>query len=137
MSEFHSTRRDHVLRRPIERAIQGASTVTEQAEAVLRVLDEHRVITYLPKGMVRLLTPQGRVLVALIEHPGITLRELAVLVGTSESNTLGAVNALVRASVITKTKVRGRNHYRFDEKSGWSHPDIVRFSEALRLVAEN
>jgi len=142
----HDNRRDHVLRRPLEAAVQDALRETEQevgldlassiAEKVLVTLDEQRVIQYAPKGMLSLLTPAGRVLVCLAENPAATLREISLILGVSESNVTRSVSYLVKAGVIARTKVKGRNTYSVVLKVAENHPDIRRFKHAISALLD-
>lgn len=133
-------RHDHVLRRPLEAALAAADTTDPAAlaEAVLTTLDAHRVIAYAPRDTLAILTPAGRTLVLVTEHPTATLREIALMLGVSESNVAKSVGLLARANVITRTKVGGRNSYTLNADVAAAHPDIRRYHDAVgRLLADH
>ena len=128
--ERHDNRRDHVLRRPLKAAIEsaGSSDPDDLAEVVLQTLNEHKIIAYTPKDLLAILTPAGRVLVIVAENPNVTLREISVALGVSESNVGRSIGKLVSSNVITRTKVNGLNTYEVNSDGGNSHPDIARYS---------
>lgn len=135
MEDRHDNRRDHVLRRPLtatlEQTISDGGDVATMVEAVLATLSEHRIIDYAPAGALKLLTPAGRVLTMILTHPGITVREMSVKLGTTESGVNKSLNALLRGGFIARTKVGGRNSYRFNLSEGLKHPDITHFYLAI------
>ena len=132
-SDRHDNRRDHVLRRPLHRAISESGTVDPEVltEVVLRTLDEQKIIAYTPRDALAILTPAGRVFVIVAEHPDATLREISVALGVSESNVGRSVSNLVRSNVIARTKVNGRNTYRVNLDVLKSHPDLRRYGQVL------
>ena len=132
MEEVEPAQRDHVLRNPLQIIIKSDASPEQITEEVLTYLGRSGVIDYAPKGTLKLLNPAGRVLVALMERPDITMRELSVYLGTTEANVLKQVVALVEANLIARTKVKGRNTYRFNLDEVVKHPDITRFYTALQ-----
>lgn len=111
--------------------------VDDLLDVVLRTLDQQRLIHYARKNQVQLLNVHGRVLVAILEDPGITQRALAVYLSTSESNINSSVKLLLKNNIITKTKVGNKNTYHFNLEKGLEHPDISRFLDAfIPLVKE-
>ena len=132
-------RREHVLRRPLEDALAAVDTTDPAAlaETVLATLDAHRVIAYAPRETLAILTPAGRTLVLVTERPTATLREIALMLGVSESNVAKSVGLLARANVITRTKVGGRNSYTLNAAVAAAHPDLRRYHDAVgRLLAD-
>ena len=130
----HTTKRDHVLRRSLEEALEKMRNGTEVADAVtdlLKTLDQQRMISYAPAGTLNLLSTHGRVLVAIMEDPNITQRALSVYLGVSESNIQKSIKALSDAGIISKTKVNGYNTYQLNLTDGLKHPDISRFYDAI------
>lgn len=127
--------REHVLREPLEQSIKAAlesgSSSSDVVETVLKTLNSQRMIMYSPKEEISLITPAGRVLVAMLEDPEITQRALSVYLGVTESNIHKAVKTLVDSKLIAKTKVKGRNKYQIDKKRALEHPDIRRLIDAL------
>lgn len=130
----HETKRDHVLRRPLEQALASLSdnaSLDDMVTEVLRTLDQQRMIHYAPSGSLGLLSTHGRVLVAVMEDPDITQRALSVYLGVSESNVQKSLKLLVEADVVTKTKTDGANTYQLNLTEGMKHPDIARFYDAI------
>ncbi len=97
----------------------------------MRLLDRKRVVTYAKPGQIQLLNSHGRVLIAILEDPGITQRALSQYLGVSESNINASVKLLLSNKLITKTKVKNRNTYSFNFEEGLKHPDISRFLDTL------
>lgn len=134
---------DHPLKAPVQTAIDEAlkgnafSSAEDLAEEVMRTLDERGVIQYAPPGTLPLLSAAGRVFVCIAENPRITLREISIMLGITESNVARSVSKLVSAGLIARTKVKTRNVYRVREKSARNHPDIHRFYAATTGVMEN
>lgn len=127
--------REHVLREPLEQSIKAAlesgSSSSDVVESVLKTLSSQRMIMYSSKDEISLITPAGRVLVAMLEDPDITQRALSVYLGVTESNIHKAVKTLVDSGLIAKTKLKGRNKYQIDKKRALEHPDIRRLVDAL------
>lgn len=103
-------------------------------EEVLKTLDEYRIISYGAPDALKLFTPQGRALMLLMEDPDLTVRELAVLLGITEGNATVAISALVKANLVVRTKVGGRNRYNFAPEGLCNHPDVSRFLAAITPV---
>jgi predicted HTH transcriptional regulator len=136
--ERASNKRDHVLRRPLEMAItSGGSSAEEIAETVLRTLNDHGLIQYAPPGTISLLSTAGRVLVCVSERPQITLREMALILGVTESGIAKTIAGLVKSGVIARTKVKGRNIYSVNKNQAQNHPDIRRYYAAIKPIFEN
>ena len=125
----------HGLKEPLTRAIETAVADKELAETitdrVMRELGLLGVISYSAPDSLKLLTPAGRVLVSLMERPGMTMRELSVYMGTTEANVLKQVTALVKAGVIARTKWKGRNSYCLNLNEALGEPDITRLYAAI------
>lgn len=121
----------HVLHEPISNALKvhlpEDVSSDEIAVEVLLALSAMGVISYSTNVGIKLLTPAGRVLVSLMERPNMTMRELSLYLGTTEANVLKQVTALVKANVIARTKVKGRNTYRLNLETALNIPDITRF----------
>jgi hypothetical protein len=135
--ERASNQRDHVLRRPLEMAITSSGSSAEEiAETVLRTLNDHGLIQYAQPGTMSLLSTAGRVLVCVSERPQITLREMALILGVTESGIAKTIAGLVKSGVIARTKVKGRNIYSVDKKQAQNHPDIHRYFAAIKPIFE-
>lgn len=125
----------HTLRKPLTDALQRRLAETTDphllTETVLTTLGDFGVIAYAPEHTVRLLNPIGRALVALMERPDLTMRELGAYLGITESNAAKSVRALVENNLLTRTKVNGRTQYRLNLSEAMYHADIRRFRAAV------
>ena len=133
-----NTKRDHVLRQPLEKALEGFENldVSSVVDVVLRTLDQQKLISFAPAGDLALLSTHGRALVAILEDPGITQRALAIYLGISESNVQKSVKALVDRGLIAKTKVKNCSQYEFVPGEGLFHADITRLFDALLTIVK-
>jgi predicted HTH transcriptional regulator len=135
-----SNQRDHALRKPLEAVIKVSLdsnlSVEEATENVLLALSDNGVIQYAPKGTLAFVTTTGRVLVCVLEQPQITLREMAMILGVTESGVAKTVAGLVKSGVIARTKVKGRNIYSVDKNQARNHPDIRRYFAAISPIFE-
>jgi Mn-dependent DtxR family transcriptional regulator len=140
MASVHDNRRDHVLRGPLERAVREAQKKNSDAkslvEAILNELDEQNIIAYTPKSRVNLLTPQGRVLVFLVERPRMTVREISVSLGVSIQSANKAISLLTKDKLITRTKVKGRYEYRINLENVRYHPDMRRLINTVKQAID-
>ena len=140
MASAHDNRRDHVLRGPLERAVREAQKKNSDAkslvEAILNELDEQNIIAYTPKSKVNLLTPQGRVLVFLVERPRMTVREISVSLGVSIQSANKAISLLTKDKLITRTKVKGRYEYRINLENVRYHPDMRRLINTVKQAID-
>jgi len=109
---------------------------------VMLALSDVRLISYQRKDILPLLTVAGRTLVVIVENPDLTIREIAVRLGTVESNVQRAVSSLVRHGIVQRTRVGRRNQYRVEYEDLLGHPDIWRLLlaidqlEAIREVSD-
>lgn len=133
-----NTKRDHVLRQPLEKALEGFKglDVSSVVDVVLRTLDQQKLISFAPAGDLALLSTHGRTLIAILEDPGITQRALSVYLGISESNVQKSIKALVDRGLIAKTKVKNSSHYEFVPAEGLLHADITRLFDALLTLVK-
>jgi predicted transcriptional regulator len=117
----------------------GSSEDAEKlTRELLAALDKNKLLYYADPGRINLLNSHGRVLIAILEDPGITQRALSVYLNVSESNINKSLRALLKDGIIEKRKEGNRNYYRFNLDSGMMHPDIHRFTQALLpLLAES
>lgn len=132
MNERHSTRRDHILRGPLTDTLRRRldTDVSDLVEDLLVALNDNHVITYAPAGNLALLSAAGRVLVTLAEKPGVTVREISVYVGVTETNTTKVLANLINAGLIEREKAGTSYRYRLTPAVS-DHPDIKRFHTAL------
>lgn len=130
-----NSKRDHVLRESLSAALTGVdfNDVQDIVDKVLRTLSQQRMILYAPAGELPILTTHGRILVAVMEDPDVTLRALAVYLGTSESNVQKSLKALCDMGFITKTKVKTTHRYKLSPEKAFLHPDITRLFDGIVL----
>lgn len=139
---LHSNDKDvHFLFEPLRDVIALATSQGEDNEQlvdrILRLLDKKRLVSYASPHQIQLLNSHGRILVAILEDPGITQRALSQYVGVSESNVNASVKLLLKNSLITKEKVKNRNQYFFNYEHALKHPDISRFLYTLLPYVKN
>jgi predicted HTH transcriptional regulator len=120
-----------VVKDALESGLNGNASVDQMVDLVLKSLDKERLLYYADPGRLPILNNHGRVLVAILEDPGITQRALSVYLRVSESNVQASLKKLVKDGVIRKKRVGNRNQYEFDADAGFSHPDVRRILECL------
>jgi DNA-binding transcriptional regulator YhcF (GntR family) len=135
MASNHDNRRDHAIRGPLERVVKNAQaknlSAKEIVESILEELDEQNIIAYTPKSNVNLLTPPGRVLLYLIQTPGLTVRELATTLGVTNTSIIKAISLLSKNGLVARTKVKGRYEYHINLNNAVYHPDLRRLIRTL------
>lgn len=138
MKSRHESRKDHVLRSPLEatisRVVENEELVKQLVEEVLQSLDEQNIISYNPRFKTNIVTPFGRMLLLLIERPNLTIREMSVILGVTESNINKAVTKLLDDGLVNKKQNNGRYEYSVNYSVAKEHQDIrqvVRFISTL------
>jgi DNA-binding transcriptional regulator YhcF (GntR family) len=135
MPSAHDNRRDHAIRGPLEKVVKDAQAknlpAKQLVELILEELDEQNIIAYTPKSNVNLLTPSGRILVYLIETPGLTVRELSTTLGVSSTAVIKSLSLLTKNKLIARTKVKGRYEYRINLNNVRYHPDLRRLIRTI------
>ena len=134
----HQSKRDHVLRTPLENVVRSvigdSSDVKLLVENILTSLDEQNIISYMPQNIVPIMTPYGRVLTLLLERPGLTVREMSVFLGVTETNITKAITKLQSEDLIARTKVNGRFEYSIVLENAGNHSDIRRLVSFINKV---
>lgn len=129
---------EHVLKAPlgiaISQAVKTGASPSEILESVMKTLDQQKMISYSSKDDMPLLSPSGRVLVAIMEDPTITQRALSIYLGVTESNVQKSIKSLTDAGIITKTKINSRNVYKINREVVQKHPDITRLYDVIRAL---
>lgn len=140
MASNHDNRRDHAIRGPLERVVKNAQaknlSAKEIVESILEELDEQNIIAYTPKSNVNLLTPPGRVLLYLIQTPGLTVRELATTLGVTNTSIIKAISLLSKNGLVARTKVKGRYEYRINLENVRYHPDMRRLINTVKQAID-
>lgn len=120
-----------ILKDALEGSIDGNDHLNNVVDLVLKTLDSEKLLYYADPGRLALLNNHGRVLVAILEDPGITQRALSVYLRVSESNVQKSLKLLLKDGIIKKERVGNRNRYKFDHQKGLTHPDVRRILECL------
>lgn len=110
-------------------------TTEETLEKILRTLDNKKVLRYHRDSDVGLLSTPGRVLVAIIEDPTMTIRAISVYLDLSETMIDKTVKQLINAGLITKTKVNRQNIYQVNKNLVLEQPDIRHFADAIESMS--
>lgn len=126
---------DHPLSSEIEALVKDqigeGKNAGKIADEVMKLLDREKLLYYSDPGRVPVMNSNGRVLLAILEDPGITQRALAVYLRMSESAVQKCVRLLLKDGVIIKKMSGKRNHYEFNKEKGLSHPDVSRLLGTL------
>jgi len=104
---------------------------------VLGVLDSQKLLRYDNGGDFNILTTQGKVILALIEEPTMTIRGLSVYLYLSETMIVKVIKSLVAVGLVTKTKYKQQNIYRINHSALKKHPDIQHFSQAIHKISND
>lgn len=122
------------IKKALEEAIaqEGGNDVT--IEKVMQTLDSKKILRYHKDNEVSLLSTAGRVLVAIIEDPTMTIRAISVYLDLSETMIDKTVRQLIAEGLITKTKVNRQNVYRYNNKSILEQGDIQNFLAAIKML---
>lgn len=124
--------RSHVVEDAIAQVLAGKGITDESvAEDVMIALEELRIVSYQRSDVLPLLSVAGRVLVLIMERPDMTMREMAVRLGTADTNVSRAVSKLARFNLVTRHRVGRRNNYRVNREEVLAHPDIWRLLAAV------
>jgi len=131
MSDEHTHPIAEVLKDTLVEALEKEANLEQTVDLLLKTLDQQKLLYYSNPDRLPLLNNHGRVLVAILEDPGITQRALSVYLRVSESNVQMSLKKLLKDGVITKERVGNRNRYTFNHQVGFNHPDVRRILECL------
>lgn len=123
------------IKKALEEAIAAEGGADATLEKVMQALDSKKILRYHKDDEISLLSTSGRVLVALIEDPNMTIRAISVYLDLSETMIEKTVKQLINAGLITKTKVNRQNVYRCNNKLILQQRDIHNFSSAINLLS--
>jgi predicted transcriptional regulator len=124
------------IKKAIEEAISSGELTEETVEKVMQTLDNKKVLRYHRDYEISLLSTAGRVLVAIIEDPTMTIRAISVYLDLSETMIDKTVKQLIAGGLITKTKVNRQNLYRVNKKMVMEQPDIHHIMSAIKLASD-
>ena len=108
----------------------------EVLEKVLSTLDKQKLLRYHNEDSVNLLSTAGKVLIAIMEDPTMTLRAISVYLDISETMVDKSVKALIEDGLISKTKVQRQNIYKINFEALKKHQDISHMYEVMKLIYE-
>lgn len=124
------------IKKALEQAISSAGVENERIEEILKTLDKQKLFRYHRDSDVNILSTAGRVLVAIIEDPTMTLRAISVYLDLSETMIDKTVKYLIAGGLITKTKINRRNVYKLNKKLITEQQDIQHILAAIRGLNE-
>lgn len=122
------------IKKALEQAIASAGVDEVAVEEILKTLDKQKLFRYHRDSDVNLLSTAGRVLVAIIEDPTMTLRAISVYLDLSETMIDKTVKYLIEGGLITKTKANRRNVYKLNKKLIKEQQDIQHILAAIRVL---
>lgn len=122
------------IKKALEQAIASAGVDEVAVEEILKTLDKQKLFRYHRDSDVNLLSTAGRVLVAIIEDPTMTLRAISVYLDLSETMIDKTVKYLIEGGLITKTKANRRNVYKLNKKLIKEQQDIQHILTAIRVL---
>lgn len=125
------------IKKALEEAITSAGIDGDRVEEILKTLDKQKLFRYHRDSDVNLLSTAGRVLVAIIEDPTMTLRAISVYLDLSETMIDKTVKYLIDGGLITKTKANRRNVYKLNKKLIKEQQDIQHILAAIRVLDES
>jgi predicted transcriptional regulator len=112
-------------------------TSEEVLEKVLSALDKQKLLRYHNEDSVNLFSTAGKVLVAIIEDPTMTVRAISVYLDISETMVDKSVKALISDGLISKTKVQRQNIYKINFYAVKNHQDMKHVFDVLKIVHES
>jgi hypothetical protein len=124
------------LKEAIVKVVARDLAPEEAAERIMEILDQERLIVYGSRGRGRLLSAQGRMLVAVMECPDASLAELGSMVGVSDQHAGRLMQFLLTKGFVVRTKVGRGWVYEVDGEAVLGHPEIIRVAEILFVYAE-
>jgi predicted transcriptional regulator len=110
------------------------STPEEIATRVLETIQGNSKAFYAKQDELALFNAPARILISLAEQPDITQRALSIYLGISEAAVQKSVKILIDNGLLAKTKVKGRNVYKIDEKKLLGHSDIAHVLNAIKCA---
>lgn len=122
------------IKKALEQAISSAGIDEVAVEEILKTLDKQKLFRYHRDSDVNLLSTAGRVLVAIIEDPTMTLRSISVYLDLSETMIDKTVKYLIDGGLITKTKVNRRNVYKLNKTLIKEQQDILHILAAIKVL---
>lgn len=119
------------IKKALTEAMGPEAGDADAIEKVLQTLDSKKILRYHKEHEISLLSTAGRVLMAIMDDPTMTIRAISVYLDLSETMIDKTVKQLVSFGLITKTKVNRKNVYRCNNKLILEQPDI---QQLLRVI---
>lgn len=116
-----------IIQSAILRHVQEGGNPQAITKRVMDELHASKLISYDDPSKPSLLTVNGRVLYLLMENTDISLREIAVRCGVTESSAQRAISTLAEGKLIKRRKVKGKNRYEIQRKAILDNPDFLRY----------
>lgn len=129
-----------ILRGQLSRAIEPICEDSSErvVDVVLRTLEQQRVLFYGKSSDIRILSPSGRVFVAVLENPDMTQRAISQYLGIHESQVFRSLKMLEQAGLLVTTNSGKKKTFKFGGPEALRHPDISRFFDVISmLIREN
>lgn len=129
-----------MLREPLERAVATAiannADLKGLVESVLLELDEQNIIAYKSKSSINLFTPAGRLVMMLMERSGLTVREISVTLGCSQTAVIKALSVLSREKLLERKKIKGRYEYYLNYGNLKKHAELRRLIRVISTLTK-
>jgi predicted transcriptional regulator len=113
---------------------EGGHSEDAALEKILQTLDRKKVLRYHRSDEVSLISTPGRVLIALIEDPTMTIRAISVYLDLSETMIDKTIKQLISGGLILKTKTNRKNLYKVNISSVLNQPDIQHMMEIIQIM---
>lgn len=113
---------------------EGGHSEDAALEKILKTLDRKKVLRYHRSDEVSLISTPGRVLIALIEDPTMTIRAISVYLDLSETMIDKTIKQLISGGLILKTKTNRKNLYKVNISSVLNQPDIQHMMEIIQIM---
>lgn len=125
------------IKKALEEAIAQEQGADVTIEKVMQALDNQKILRYHKEHEVNLLSTAGRVLVAIVQDPTMTIRAISVYLDLSETMIDKTVKQLISAGLITKTKLNRQNVYRLSNNQILEQPDIRHVLASVEKLSQN
>ena len=113
---------------------EGGHSEDAALEKILKTLDRKKVLRYHRSDEVSLISTPGRVLIALIEDPTMTIRAISVYLDLSETMIDKTIKQLISGGLILKSKTNRKNLYKVNISSVLNQPDIQHMMEIIQIM---
>ena len=126
MPRSYDTSKVHNLREVLLERIEGAEDAASAVDSVMEALGEMRVISWDGADHLPLFTSHGRALVAIMERPASSYRELSARLGIGERMVSIVMKDLVTEGLVSRRMGEGKYRYRVEPEGLLEHPEVWR-----------